>query len=44
METLQIVYLHNNDDDEDDDDITVVSRRSELNRSSQVAAALRKAS
>lgn len=33
------LYLHNGDDD-----ITVVSRRSELNRSSQVAAALRKAS
>lgn len=32
-------YLHSEDDDN-----TVVSRRSELNRSSQVAAALRKAS
>lgn len=41
-----VVYVYDADanTNDDDDDVTVVSRRSELNRSSQVAAAFRKAS
>lgn len=43
----QVMCLHSdcdNNDDDEDDNITEVSRLKELNLSSQVAAALRKAS